>query len=98
MKIHPRWWMLTLLVMAAVINYLDRQSLSVAAPVVRKQFGMSNSDYAVVVNSFLLAYTVFHLVSGRLLDRLGTKVGYALAMGFWSAAAMAQALAQDMWS
>lgn len=98
MKIHPRWWMLTLLVLAAVINYLDRQSLSVAAPVVRKQFGMSNSDYAWVVNSFLLAYTVFHLLSGRLLDRVGTKTGYAIAMAFWSAASMAQALAQGMWS
>jgi ACS family hexuronate transporter-like MFS transporter len=98
MKIHPRWWMLTLLVLAAVINYLDRQSLSVAAPVVRQQFGMSNSDYALVVNSFLLAYTVFHLISGRMLDRLGTKTGYALAMAFWSLAAMGQALAQGLWS
>lgn len=98
MKIHPRWWMLTLLVMAAVINYLDRQSLSVAAPVVRKQYGMSNSDYAIIVTSFLLAYTVFHAISGRLIDRLGTKTGYALAMAFWSVAGMAQAAAQGVWS
>ena len=79
---------------ATVINYLDRQTLSVAAPALREQFHMSNVDYSRVVFAFLLAYTIMNGVSGPLIDRLGTRAGYALTVAWWSAAAMLHAFAR----
>jgi ACS family hexuronate transporter-like MFS transporter len=73
---------------ATAINYLDRQTLSVAAPVLREQFHMSNVEYSRVVFAFLLAYTLSNGISGAVIDRLGTKVGYALCMAWWSVAAL----------
>jgi ACS family hexuronate transporter-like MFS transporter len=73
---------------ATVINYLDRQTLSVAAPVLREQFHMSNVEYSRVVFAFLLAYTLSNGISGPVIDRLGTKLGYALCMMWWSVAAL----------
>jgi ACS family hexuronate transporter-like MFS transporter len=86
--------MISLAFWATVINYLDRQTLSVAAPVLRDQFHMSNVDYSRVVFAFLLAYTVMNGISGPLIDRLGTRLGYGLCMAWWSAAAILHALAR----
>lgn len=79
---------------ATVINYLDRQTLSVAAPVLRAQFHMSNVEYSYVVFAFLLAYTIMNGVSGTLIDRMGTRVGYAACIAWWSTAAMLHAFAR----
>ena len=81
---------------ATVINYLDRQTLSVAAPVLRAQFHMSNMEYSYVLFAFLLAYTVMNGVSGTLIDRVGTRLGYAACIAWWSAAAMLHALARGV--
>jgi MFS transporter, ACS family, hexuronate transporter len=89
-----RWAMIALAFLATVINYLDRQTLSVAAPILIEQFHMSNTAYARVIFAFMLAYTIANGLSGPLLDRLGTKLGFALTMAWWSAADMLQALAQ----
>ena len=70
--------MIALVFLATVVNYLDRQTLSVAAPVLREQFHMSNQDYSRVVFAFLLAYTISNGFSGAIIDRLGTRAGYAL--------------------
>ena len=67
---RTRWLMISLAFWATVINYLDRQALSVAAPVLREQFQMSNEVYSRIVFAFLLAYTVANGVSGPLIDRL----------------------------
>jgi MFS family permease len=83
---------------ATVINYLDRQTLSVAAPVLREQFHMSNVDYSRVVFAFMLAYTIMNGLSGTLIDRLGTRVGYALCIGWWSVSSILHAFAQGTWS
>jgi ACS family hexuronate transporter-like MFS transporter len=93
-----RWVMISLVFWATVINYLDRQALSVAAPVLRAQFGMSNVAYSRVVFAFLLAYTIANGVSGAILDRLGTRAGYALCMAWWSVAALLHSLATGAWS
>lgn len=85
--------MLALLFAGAVINYLDRQSLSVAAPRIREQFHLSATQYSYILVSFLLAYSLMHPIAGRILDRIGTRAGFALAMIFWSVAGMAQAAA-----
>jgi ACS family hexuronate transporter-like MFS transporter len=85
--------MIALVFFATVINYLDRQTLSVAAPVLREQFHMSNQEYSRVVFAFLLAYTISNGFSGTVIDRLGTRLGYALCIAVWSAAAMLHSLA-----
>ncbi|MGA3095102.1 MAG: MFS transporter [Bryobacteraceae bacterium] len=86
-----RWLMISFAFWATVINYMDRQTLSVAAPVLREQFHMSNTEYSRVVFAFMLAYTIMNGVSGPLIDRLGTRLGYALSIGWWSAAAVLHA-------
>jgi ACS family hexuronate transporter-like MFS transporter len=88
-----RWLMISFAFWATVINYLDRQTLSVAAPVLREQFHLSNVEYSRVVFAFLLAYTLSNGISGMTIDRLGTKLGYALCMGWWSVAALLHAFA-----
>ncbi|MEO8660242.1 MAG: MFS transporter [Bryobacteraceae bacterium] len=88
---RTRWLMISLVFAATVINYLDRQTLSVLAPVLREEFGMSNVTYSRIVSAFMLSYTIMNGVSGPLIDRLGTRIGYALCVLWWSAAAMAHA-------
>ena len=98
MNSRLRWLMIAFAFWATVINYLDRQALSVAAPVMREQFGMSNTDYSRVIFAFMLAYTIMNGVSGPLIDKLGTRAGYALCMVWWSAAAILHARATGAWS
>ncbi len=93
-----RWFMIGLVFWATVINYLDRQTLSVVAPVLREEFGMSNVTYSRVVFGFLFAYTIMNGVSGPLIDRLGTRLGYALCMIWWSGSAILHAFATGPWS
>lgn len=93
-----RWVMISLAFWATVINYLDRQALSVTAPVLREQFHMSNTEYSRVIFGFMLAYTVMNGVSGQFLDRVGTRIGYAACMVWWSAAAVLHAAASGPWS
>ncbi len=93
-----RWLMISLVFWATVINYLDRQALSVAAPVLREQFSMSNTEYSRVVFAFLLAYTIMNGASGPLIDRLGTRLGYALCIAWWSGAALLHMFATGVWS
>jgi MFS transporter, ACS family, hexuronate transporter len=76
---------------ATVVNYLDRQTLSVAAPVLTEEFHMSSVSYSRVVFAFLLAYTIMNGVSGPLIDRLGTRAGYGLCMFWWSASSVLHA-------
>src|SRR6478609_6217877 len=83
---------------ATAINYLDRQTLSVAAPMLSEQFHMSDVDYSRVTTAFLFAYTIMNGVSGPLIDRLGTRLGYGLCVLWWSVAAMLHALARGAFS
>jgi ACS family hexuronate transporter-like MFS transporter len=90
--------MIALVFTATTINYLDRQTLSVAAPVLREQFHMSNVEYSRVVFAFMLAYTILNGISGALVDRLGTRLGYAICMAWWSVAAILHCFATGAWS
>lgn len=83
---HYRWLIVGLLFVTAVINNLDRQTLSVLAPTLRETLGITSVEYSYVVSSFLVAYTVGYLFAGTALDRLGVKLGLTLAIGFWSLA------------
>lgn len=93
-----RWLMIGLAFLATVINYLDRQALSVAAPVLRDEFQISNIGYSRVVFAFMLSYTIMNGASGPLLDRLGTRIGYAVCMLWWSGAALLHAFTSGVWS
>src|SRR5258708_33491519 len=84
---HSKWLALSFAFVATVINYLDRQTLSVLAPVMLERFNISATTYSHIIFAFMLAYTVMNGVSGPLLDRLGSKVGYAVTIAWWSAAA-----------
>jgi ACS family hexuronate transporter-like MFS transporter len=88
-----RWWIAALLFASTTINYIDRQTLSVLAPYLKRDFGWTNSDFALIVVAFRAAYTIFQLVSGRLLDKLGTRRGLSLAVLWYSAVAMATSAA-----
>jgi ACS family hexuronate transporter-like MFS transporter len=89
---RTKWLVLSFAFVATVINYLDRQTLSVMAPVLLEEFHISAQQYSYIVSAFMLAYTLMNGVSGRLLDRLGSKLGYALTIAWWSAAEMMCAL------
>src|SRR5215468_2948170 len=91
-----RWWIAGLLFASTTINYIDRQTLSVLAPYLKHDFGWSNSDFAKIVIAFRAAYTIFQLLSGRLLDRLGTRRGLSLAVAWYSLVAMATSMAAGL--
>ncbi len=92
-----RWWIGGLLLGSTVINYLDRQTLSVVAPFLMKDYHWTNSDFATILISFRLAYTLMQAVSGRLLDSVGTRRGLAITVSFYSAMAMLGSLASGLW-
>ena len=88
-----RWTIGGLLFLSTVINYIDRQTLSVLAPRLKGEFGWSNADFALVIIAFRVAYAIGQAVSGRLLDRLGTRTGLTISVAFYSVAAMTTSLA-----
>jgi ACS family hexuronate transporter-like MFS transporter len=90
-----RWFAISLAFFATVINYLDRQTLSVAAPAIRQQLNFGDIEYSRIVFAFMLAYTIMNGVSGPLIDRLGTRLGYALCMLWWSVASILHAFANS---
>lgn len=96
MKTHVRWWIGGLLFASTVINYLDRQTLSVLAPYLKSDFHWSNSDFALVVISFRLAYAVGQTVFGRLIDKGGVRRGLTVAVIGYSLVAMLTPLATGL--
>ena len=91
---YQRWVVCALLFFAATINYIDRQVIGLLKPTLQTQFGWSEIDYADIVFAFQLAYAIGLLMAGKLMDRLGARTGFALAIVVWSLAAMAHAEAE----
>lgn len=88
-----RWTICALLFFATTVNYLDRQVLSLLHPLLEKEFNWTNSDYANITSAFQFVYAISMLFAGRLVDKLGTKWGYAISLIIWSAGAAMHALA-----
>src|SRR5260221_1764835 len=88
-----RWVICALLLFGVTKNYMDRQLLGVLKTTLQHDFGWNEIQYGNLVSYFQIAYAAGMLLVGRLIDRLGTRVGYALAMAFWSLASMAHAAA-----
>lgn len=86
-----RWTICALVFFATTINYLDRQVISLLKPILEEEFKWTESDYANIVIAFQLAYAIGMLGIGRLIDRLGTKTGYAISLLLWSIAAILHA-------
>jgi len=86
-----RWAICGLLFLAATINYIDRQVIGILKGTLQGQFGWSEIDYADIVFAFQLAYAIGFIFAGRLMDRVGTKTGFSLALTIWSLAAVAHA-------
>jgi ACS family hexuronate transporter-like MFS transporter len=87
-----RWTICILLFLATTINYLDRQVLSLLQPILADEFHWTDSDYGTITSIFSLAYAVSMLFAGSFVDKMGTRKGYAWALGVWSVAAMLHAL------
>ena len=79
-----RWWIAGLLFASTVINYIDRQTLSLLAPYLKVQYRWSNTDYANIVIAFRIAYSVGQSVFGRMLDRVGTRRGLSVSVAWYS--------------
>lgn len=92
---HLRWYICGLLFLATTINYIDRQVLGILAPDLQREIGWSELDYGRIVIAFQVSYAVMMLVSGRIIDRIGTKLGFSIAIIWWSIAAMGHALARS---
>ena len=88
-----RWYIGGLLFLSTVINYIDRQTLSVLAPILKDEFRWTNSDFALLVIAFRVAYAFGQTASGRFLDRVGTRAGLSLAVAFYSVSAILSSLA-----
>jgi ACS family hexuronate transporter-like MFS transporter len=86
-----RWIILVLLCLSTVINYVDRQALSVLLPTLRKELALTSESYGTITTLFLLAYTVGQPFCGWLVDRLGPKRGMTISISVWSLAAAAHA-------
>lgn len=91
-----RWRVCALLFAATTLSYLDRQVLGVLAPFLQTRLGWTDLDYGYIVAAFQVAYAVGLVGTGTLIDRFGTRIGYALALGVWGLAAMAHALAGNV--
>ncbi|MFO7339676.1 MAG: MFS transporter, partial [Lysobacteraceae bacterium] len=91
-----RWRVCAMLLAATTINYVDRQVLGVLAPFLQDHIGWNEIQYGWIVTAFQAAYAIGLLCAGAVIDRLGTRIGYALAIGIWSLAAMGHALAASV--
>lgn len=90
---HLRWWIISLVTIGTILNYLARSTLSVAAPTLKQEMGMTTESYSYVVLSFQLAYTIMQTVAGTVLDLLGTRLGFFLFAVGWALANMAHGFA-----
>jgi MFS transporter, ACS family, hexuronate transporter len=91
---HIRWVICGLLFLATTVNYIHRQVLGILAPDLQVSIGWTEVQYGHIVTAFQAAYALGLLLAGRVLDSLGTRLGFSLAIGLWSLAAMGQALAR----
>jgi ACS family hexuronate transporter-like MFS transporter len=84
-----------LLFVSTAINYIDRQTLSILSPALRREFHLLEAGYANIVSAFLAAYTVMYALSGRLIDRIGVRIGVVASIAWWSIATMLTGLARS---
>jgi len=92
-----RWTVCALIFFATTVNYIDRQVIGILKPLLDSNLGIGEEDYANIIMAFQLLYAVGMFISGRLIDKFGTKIGYGVSVILWSIAAMGHALAKGVW-
>jgi MFS transporter, ACS family, hexuronate transporter len=99
MKINGlRWVIISLIGIATVINYIDRNALAVMWPGISKELQLDKSQYAFVVSCFMIAYGISQTISGRIFDKIGTRLGFVMSIAIWSFAAALHAFATSLGS
>lgn len=93
-----RWWIIGLIGLATVINYIDRSTLAMMWPSISEDLGMTKNDYAIILNVFMVAYALGQLFSGRLFDKVGTRIGYVIAIFVWGISSFMHAFARGILS
>jgi ACS family hexuronate transporter-like MFS transporter len=91
-----RWTVCAMLFVATSINYMDRQVIAILKPTLEHSIGLTEVSYGYIVDAFQIAYAIGLLAAGRLIDKLGTRIGYMLVMATWSLSAMGHALASTV--
>jgi ACS family hexuronate transporter-like MFS transporter len=92
-----RWTVCALIFFATTVNYLDRQVIGILKPMLESDLGIGEKAYSQIIMAFQLCYGVSMFFAGRLIDKIGTKIGYAFSVILWSIAAMGHALAKGVW-
>lgn len=91
-----RWWIVGLLLAISIKNYIDRQMFSILAPTIQSDFGMSDAQYGEVLSFFLAAYTLAYLLSGRVVDAVGARIGLGVSLALWSLSSALTGLARTI--
>ncbi|HEY4785052.1 MAG TPA: MFS transporter [Bacteroidales bacterium] len=91
-----RWRIVALLFFATTINYIDRQAIAILAPKLQILFHWTEKDYGIIIMCFSIAYAIGLVTMGGLLDKIGTKLGYMIAISIWSLAGMFHAIARNV--
>lgn len=99
-----RWWIIGLIFLATIINYIDRSALSImwgnenVDGSISKTLGLTKADYGLILNIFMVAYALGQLLSGKLFDKVGTRIGYVISIGVWSLSTLAHSLVRGFYS
>lgn len=95
-KTNIRWTVVALIFFATTINYIDRQVIGLLKPYIQDDLGWTEADYGYIVTAFQVAYGIGMLLGGRMLDRLGSKSGYSIAIIVWSIGAVLHATVRSV--
>ncbi|MCF6361753.1 MAG: MFS transporter [Cyclobacteriaceae bacterium] len=93
-----RWWIISLICLATIINYIDRSAIGIMWPSISEDLGMDKSDYALILNIFMVAYAVGQSLSGKMFDKIGTRFGFVISISIWGVATMLHAFARGLFS
>jgi ACS family hexuronate transporter-like MFS transporter len=91
-----RWLIVCLVALATIINYIDRGALAVLWPEISADLGLTKTDYAIIINVFTFAYAFGQTLFGKIFDWIGTRLGFVLAIGFWSLATILHSVANSL--
>jgi len=91
-----RWWIIGLVCLATIINYIDRSALGIMWPAMKNDLNLTEEDYAWIINIFTITYAAGKFISGWVYDRVGTKIGFVLSIFFWSLASLLHFFARGL--
>ncbi|MCY3838427.1 MAG: MFS transporter, partial [Gammaproteobacteria bacterium] len=92
-----RWWVVSLVALATVINYIDRNALGVMWPAISEEFGMDEYDYTLIWTFFMIGYAIGQSLFGKVFDAIGTRLGFVVAIVVWSVAVALHAAVRTVW-